>query len=158
LAFKRHNHSIIDAVKELGLEADKLDFRENAMLLDKYYSIDYFKDFDNLKVIIEDFIFKYKKFPTTNELRLNYNIPESVIRKYGGIEKIRLLMEYNNSNDFIDDNGFKNKSSYEYITAQFLIHNNVFYLREQHPFPSNEKNYRSDFMFIVNGKQIHCEI
>ena len=28
-------------------------------------------------------------------------------------------------NDLIDDSGFRNRSHYEYIVAQFLIHNNI---------------------------------
>ena len=43
--------------------------------------------------------------------------------------------------------------------AQFLIHNNIPYKREQHPFPKPYQNLRSDFMFEEsNGNVWHLEV
>jgi hypothetical protein len=158
LAFQRYKHSIPEALKELNLDPDDLEYKENVVFTYKYYPKKYFNNFENLKEVIQSFINKYNKFPTIDELRFECKIGDKIIKNFGGIVNIRKLMEYSNSSELIDDNNYKNKSSYEYIVAQFLIHNNTSYLREQHPFPSCEKEYRSDFMFVVDGKVYHCEI
>jgi hypothetical protein len=78
---------------------------------------------------------------------------------HGGMYEIKRKMNYNDENDLVDDNGFINKSSYEYIVAQFLIHNGVKYKREQYPFLKNEGYYRSDFMFeSLDNKIFHVEV
>jgi hypothetical protein len=109
--------------------------------------------------IIEDFIDINKRFPTQFEFRKTLDVPTSQLNLYGGIEKIKNIMNYNDKNDLIDDNGFKNRSLYEFYVAQFLIHNNMkSYLREQLPFPE-EGLYRSDFTFLLNNdKRIDCEV
>jgi len=113
---------------------------------------------DEIIKITQSYIDKYEMFPTQHAFKKELGIPTSQLNAYGGSEKIKELMEYKDINDLVDDSGFKNRSTYEYFTAQFLIHNNIKYLREQLPFPQ-EGNFRSDFTFILNGdKRIECEI
>jgi len=109
--------------------------------------------------IIEGFININNRFPTQFEFRKTLDVPTSQLNLYGGIEKIKTIMNYSDKDDLIDDNGFKNRSLYEFYVAQFLIHNNMkSYLREQLPFPE-EGLYRSDFTFLLeNNKRIDCEV
>jgi hypothetical protein len=81
------------------------------------------------------------------------------ISKHGGVNKVKQKMGYVDELDMVDDNGYYNRSAYEYIVAQYLIHNNVTYKREQYPFSSEEGLYRSDFTLCPKGsKEIHVEV
>jgi hypothetical protein len=118
-----------------------------------------YEDFDVFKEKIQSFINKYDKFPTKEEINNNLKISQWFIDMHGGMYEIKRKMNYNDINDLVDDNGFINKSSYEYIVAQFLIHNGVSYKREQYPFPKDEGYYRSDFMFETLDNEIfHAEV
>jgi hypothetical protein len=118
-----------------------------------------YEDFDVFKEKIQGFINVYDKFPTKEEIIHNLKISQRFIDMHGGMYEIKRKMNYNDENDLVDDNGFINKSSYEYIVAQFLIHNGVKYKREQYPFLKNEGYYRSDFMFeSLDNKIFHVEV
>jgi hypothetical protein len=158
LAFKHYNHSIRDAVNELGFNINDLEFKECLPVTYSYYPAGYFNNIDNLIKEINRYIKEYGKFPTRDELQFHYNIGQKIIEKHGGINNLRKKMNYINHYQLVDDNGYKNRSSYEFITAQFLIHNNTYYLRDQYPFSNAEKSYQSDFMFNINDKIYHCEI
>lgn len=148
--FRNNNHYIPDAIEELGYNLDEIM---------KYKPIGYYDDIKNVISRIEIFINKYGKFPTMEEIKKDLSISQRHITKHGGIYKIKKLMNYNDENDLIDDNGFYNLSAYEYMVAQWLIHNGISYKREQYPFPKSEGLYRSDFMFITNNNEIvHCEV
>ena len=117
----------------------------------------WFNEPNNIIETIKPLLLKYKRFPTINEIINETNITKNIIEKHGGSKGLRKLLNYNDKNDLIDDRGCYNKSTYEYITAQFLIHNDVSYLREQRPF--RNRKYRSDFQFILNsGEIIHVEV
>lgn len=146
----KFNYDIKKLCSDLGYDYWKLK--------GKNLPINYYKDYSVLRNTILNFIKEYGYFPQINELKNNYNVPPTVIQKHGGIEKIKNDIGYV-GNDLVDESGFRNRSHYEYIVAQFLIHNNIPYKREQHPFPKPYQNLRSDFMFEEsNGNIWHLEV
>ena len=115
---------------------------------------------NNLANLIEPIIDKYGRFPTYTEISNEIGF-KSTIDSKEKLAQTKLILNYNDENNLTDDRGFLNRSSYEYITAQFLIHNNVMYKREQRPFLEIKKgfNYRSDFTFYtIYEEEIHLEI
>lgn len=147
---KKYNYDIVELCEELGY--DYLEARKYRELRSCY------SNYDNLKSTIKLFIDKNGYFPTQKELFYDLHISSHILKKYGGINRIKDDMNYI-GNDLIDDLGFRNHSHYEYIIAQFLIYNNIPYLREQHPFPNPYDNYRSDFTFKKkNGETYHLEV
>lgn len=149
-SFRYYNEDVYQEIEKLGYSIE-----DNFI----YKPIGYYDDFNNLKKSIENFIKKYNRFPMQRDFMNIMHISGKVYRKHGTIKEIRSKMNYNNDYDLMDDNGFCNRSLYEYYTAQFLINNNILYKREQHPFSKKEGNYRSDFMFLLtNGDKIHCEV
>ncbi|MFY0802060.1 hypothetical protein [Peribacillus frigoritolerans] len=157
LAFKRYNHSLKDALAELGYDIHSLDFSSNSNI-PTYHG--FFRDFENVKTAIEKFITNYEHFPTIDEMEHTLGINRSNIDFHGGVDAIRRKLNYFNKDELIDDNGFKNNSIYEYIVAQFLIHNaKIPYKREQLPFSLLGKKYRSDFTLEPKGEEpIHTEV
>lgn len=99
----------------------------------------YFYDYNNLISEINLFIEEKGYFPTQKEMIFDLGISGAVIQKFGGSHKLKADIEYT-KNEFIDDFGFYNRSHYEYMVAQFLIHNNITYKREQNPFPEPYHN------------------
>jgi len=119
----------------------------------------YYNNYDNLKNDITEIINELERFPKQREILNRLHISNNVLLKYGGINNIKLDMNYNDENDLIDDRGFFNRSICEYMTAQYFIANNVPYLREQHPFINKYKNYRSDFTLqLFDGRIIQVEV
>jgi hypothetical protein len=115
----------------------------------------YYDDFSNIKEEIDDLINNLGRFPTTIELA-RVGINGKILKKFGGIAELKKLLSYKDR--LMDDNGFKNSSINEFIVAQFLINNKIPFKREQYPFPKEEGQYRSDFTFYFDGKEIHAEI
>lgn len=146
----KYNYNVQELCEELGYDYLKLKGMKKPLC--------YYRDYNVLKSTIMSFIDKYERFPTIKELKYNYDVPPSTIQYFGGIEKIKDDIGYT-EDDLIDESGFHNRSHYEYIVAQFLIHNNIPYKREQHPFPKPYDNMRSDFTFeMVNGEIYHLEV
>ena len=146
----KYNYNIQELCEELGYDYLKLKGMNKPLC--------YYRDYNVLKSTIISFIDKYERFPTIKELKYNYDVPPSTIQYFGGMEKLKEDIGYI-GDDLIDDLGFYNRSHYEYIVAQFLIHNNIQYKREQHPFPKPYDNFRSDFTFeMVNGEIYHLEV
>jgi len=121
----------------------------------------YYNDFNIFKNDIEKLISKYGRFPTSIEIKQNLTIDYKYIQKFGGMYGLKRKMNYDGSNDLIDNNNFYNNSTYELFSANFLIFNNVPYLRERKPF--KDENYRSDFMLSIikeNGElqELHVEV
>ena len=146
----KYNYNIQELCQELGYDYWKLKGKNTP--------INYYRDYDVLKSTIQNFIDENGYFPTIKELKHNFEIPPTTIQYFGGIEKIKNDIGYI-GDDLVDDSGFRNRSHYEYIVAQFLIHNNIVYKREQHPFPAPYDNLRSDFTFEkVNGEICHLEV
>lgn len=118
----------------------------------------YYSDFDNLKNRIEELIEKYGRFPSRREL-CKEGIDNAHIMNFGGMFAVKERMGYVDDNDLVDDSGFPNRSTYEYIVAQWLIHNNIKYSRELLPFNESDGNYRSDFtLWDYNNIEYHVEI
>jgi len=121
----------------------------------------YYNDFDVFKKDIEKLISKYGRFPRSTEIMQELKIDNRYIQNFGGMYGIKRKMNYDGSNDLMDNNKFYNNSTYELFSANFLIFNNVPYLRERKPFKN--ENYRSDFMFSIikeNGElqELHVEV
>ena len=148
--FRRHRYNIEEMCKTLGYNYEDL--------AGLYYPRGYLHDINNLTFVINSFIDKYGCFPSQYEMREELHIPLNILQYFGGIEKIKNIMNYT-KDDLIDDAGFRNRSHYEYMVAQFLIHNKISYVREQHPFPNPHHNLRSDFTFeLSNGEVYHLEV
>jgi hypothetical protein len=154
IAIERYDGNVMHLLYELGYE--------NAKELINHKLPFYYDDFENIRKEIQLFIDKYNHFPTQQELAHELKINQLQIAKHGGIYEIKRRMKYSDKSGFIDDNGFINSSYYEYVTAQFLIHNTkINYKREQHPFPNDEPDYRSDFTFYLDNEDstiIHVEL
>ena len=145
-----HNYNLEELCNELGYNYYEL--REI------YYPEGFLYNYDNFKSVIQNFIDENGYFPSQKQMRYDLHIPESIPQRFGGSEKIIKDMNID-KNYLIDDRGFYNRSYYEYILAQFLIHNNIPYQREQHPFPKPYDNFRSDFTFITTkGIVYHLEL
>jgi hypothetical protein len=123
-----------------------------------YYPVGYLDDFNNFKNIINEFINTNNYFPSVTNLKHDLHIPESIYRKHGTMNELKKLIIGDKSNLLEDDRGFYNRSHYEYMVAQFLIHNNVDYLREQFPFPKPYNMLRSDFTFFDCNNSFHVEL
>lgn len=151
LHFRYYNHSIINAIEELGYDVD---------IILKRKPNGYYNDISNITKRIQAFIDNYTKFPTLEEMYANLGIDIRQLQKHGGLYEIKRIMNYTDNKDLRDDNGFYNASSYEYIVAQWLIRNGISYKREQYPFPLDESPYRSDFtIFDINNNPIvHIEV
>lgn len=148
---RTHGYDIEKLVDELGY-----DYRQ---LKGLYYPKNYLKSYDNFKNTLTDFVNENGFFPTLNIMKNDLHIPQSVIYNHGSINKIRKDVMGDNSNLLEDDSGFCNRSYYEFMVAQFLLHNNVTYLREQNPFPKPFHHYRSDFTFFDdNDTPYHIEV
>lgn len=148
--YKHDSRNMYEIINDLGLNWDDISSKKP----DNYY-----RNFDNLKNEIEGFISEYGRFPNTSELKKDLGIYSVALNHHGGINGVKVKMGYVDDNDYIDDDGFNNRSLAEYITAQYLIANGISYLREQYPFPNNENKYRSDFLLrTVDGKDIHIEV
>jgi len=148
--FKKYNDDINSAIKELG-------YSDNCLYLTK----DYYTDINNLADLIKPIIKKYERFPTYTEISNELGFKSKILGLRENLAKIKQILNYHDENDLVDDRGFLNRSSYEYITAQFLIYNNKPYRREQRPFSETNEgtNYRSDFtLYSVDNKEIHLEI
>lgn len=127
-------------------------------LRDIHYPEGFLYNYDNFKSILQKFIDENGYFPSQNQMRYDLHIPESIPLRFGGSEQVMKDMGIT-ENYLIDDRGFYNKSYYEYILAQYLIHNNIPYEREQYPFPYPNDKLRSDFTFTTkDGIVYHLEL
>ena len=153
--------NIASRIREYGYDLEELctelgyNYYE---LRDIYYPEGFLYDYENFKSIIQKFIDENGYFPSQNQMRYDLHIPESIPQRFGGSEKIMKDMGIT-ENYLIDDRGFYNRSYYEYILAQYLIHNNISYEREQYPFPYPNDKLRSDFTFTTkDGVVYHLEL
>lgn len=134
-AIKYHDEESIEAiVTSLGYDWEKVSF---------VVRTSFFEDFGDVSGMIQKFIKEQDRFPTSNEMRTDLGIGDSSILYHGGMDKIREKMKYHDENDLMDGNGFRNKSSLEYMVAQYLIANGVAYKRDEFPF--SESRHTCDF-------------
>jgi hypothetical protein len=150
-AIKYKGLSIDDLCRELEYDPESLRNRHNPP--------NYYYDFNNLSEGIKELIEILDRFPKQREVLQHLHISNEILLSFGGIKEIKSIMGYNDENDLIDNRGFRNASTYEYMVAQYLIENNVSYKREQYPFKGKHKRLRSDFTFYLeDDKEIHIEI
>jgi hypothetical protein len=150
--FRSHNEYMEDVLIEMGYRWQELK---------RVVSAGYFDDFNRIEQSINTFIQVNNRFPTRKEIQRNLRIDLRYVDKFGGINGLKKILDYNDINDLIDLRGDYNGSVYEYQVANFLIENGLKdkYKREQHPFSKEEGYYRSDFTFYeVDRKEIHIEI
>ncbi|MGG3802517.1 hypothetical protein [Metabacillus fastidiosus] len=109
---------------------------------------------DIQKIIDEN---KLEFFPTVGMIMKELKIGHRVLKKHGGYIEISRKMDYEPQN-LVDNSGFVNRSKYERDTANYLIAQNLPYLREQYPFEGY--SFQSDFTFLVKGNPriIHGEV
>lgn len=147
---REHGYDLEELCTELGYNYYELR--------DIYYPEGFLYNYDNFKSILQKFIDENGYFPSQNQMRYDLHIPESIPLRFGGSEQIMRDMGIT-ENYLIDDRGFYNRSYYEYILAQYLIHNNIPYEREQYPFPYPNDKLRSDFTFTTrDGIVYHLEL
>jgi len=148
--FYNYNDDILQAVKDLGYDPDSL--RTNSPK-NKWEKI------EDVEEALQSFISLYGYFPTRKEMIYEVGISGSALKKYDGALGLRKIIKYKGNNELIDNRGDYNRSTFEFITANFLIAQEIGYKREQSPFPKEEKKYRSDFtLFPKNKKPIHVEV
>mgnify|MGYP001126211592 CR=1 FL=1 len=159
LAFRRYNHPLQEALEELGYQVADLGFTERKYTIPLLYH-GFYNDFSNLESALKQFVTDFKVFPTVEQMVNTLNISHRTIQNHGGMANIREKVKYFNANELVDDSGWLNKSSYEWIVARFLIHNtDIIYDREQHPFPPSEGVFRSDFtLYPLDQPDIHVEV
>lgn len=147
---REHGYDLEELCTELGYNYYELR--------DIYYPEGFLYNYDNFKSILQKFIDENGYFPSQKQMRYDLHIPESIPLRFGGSEQIMKDMGIT-ENYLIDDRGFYNRSYYEYILAQYLIHNNIPYEREQCPFPYPNDKLRSDFTFTtIDGIVYHLEL
>lgn len=147
---REHGYDLEELCTELGY-----DYYE---LRDIHYPEGFLFDYENLKSVLQTFIDENGYFPSQKQMRFDLHIPESILLRFGGSEQIMKDMGIT-ENYLIDDRGFYNRSYYEYILAQYLIHNDIPYEREQYPFPYPNDKLRSDFTFTTKGGIVyHLEL
>lgn len=147
---REHGYDLEELCTELGYNYYELR--------DIYYPEGFLYNYDNFKSILQNFIDENGYFPSQKQMRYDLHIPESIPLRFGGSEQIMKDMGIT-ENYLIDDRGFYNRSYYEYILAQYLIHNNIPYEREQCPFPYPNDKLRSDFTFTTrDGVVYHLEL
>ena len=147
---REHGYDLEELCTELGYNYYELR--------NIHYPEGFLYNYDNFKSILQKFIDENGYFPSQNQMRYDLYIPESIPLRFGGSEQIMRDMGIT-ENYLIDDRGFYNRSYYEYILAQYLIHNNIPYEREQYPFPYPNDKLRSDFTFTTkDGIVYHLEL
>lgn len=147
--FNSHKHDILEAIKELGYDESKMRSQKPK---------GYWDNIEPILEAVETFIRVYDRFPRRDDLRNEFNVCNKAINNHGGMNTLRKLVNYQKDTDLIDKNGDLNRSTYELITANFLIENRIDYKREQYPFPRTERRFRSDFTFTYNGEVYHIEV
>jgi hypothetical protein len=121
-AIRRYGDNLTDLALELGYDID--------ILFPIRKPEGYYNNFENVKYRINKLIDSFGRFPTQEEINFGLGIHNRHLAKFGGMYEIKRRMNYDDSSDLKDDNGFFNKSIQEYYVAQFLIHNNISYKRE----------------------------
>ncbi|GAB6423139.1 hypothetical protein bcgnr5372_27630 [Bacillus luti] len=145
----KYKDNLAEIVEELG-------YKYYDMVSIKY---DYYENFSILERNINELIEKIGRFPSYDEITKELKCVDRFIAMHGGMTGIINKMNYDTDKELIDDSGYFNRSSYEFIVAQFLIKHNIPFKRDQSPFPDSTKNFKSDFaIYPKSGKEIHVEL
>lgn len=114
----------------------------------------WYNSFEVFKNDIVKLINKLNRFPTSLEIQKELRIGSITIQKHGGMQEIKKKIGYSNNNDLVDDNGYYNSSSFEYITAQFLIHNTSIEYERNIIISPDDGKYNCDFRAIYRDNGI----
>ena len=151
-AFRKYKDDIYLTSIELGYRIEDI-----LKSMPKNYYIKY-PEIIKEKLLL--FVAENNRFPKYKELqKIHVNV--HYIKKFGGIDEFKKLIQYDDSKDLIDLRGDYNKSLGELITANYLCSQGLKdkYTREKHPFPIKEGYFRSDFSFLLDdNKEIHIEV
>lgn len=144
------NLTVEEAVFQLGYQIENLRLKKPN---------GYYDDFNVIKEKIQSFITEHNKFPSQIEMTKELNIYNYI--RHGTLNDIKIMMQYNDETDIIDNSGFINKSNYEKIVANYLISQGIPFKREDMPFKrfGVKKKFKSDFLLLTeSGEEIHCEV
>lgn len=144
-----YSYNKSDLCDEMGYDYNSLMGRINP--------VGYYMDYENYQRDIRNLSIKLGRFPKRQEIFRELHIGADVVNYHGGTATIYKIIPDEFNNSLKDDNGFFNRSTYEYMVAQYLIHNDIKYLREQHPFPYPHQRLKSDFT-LEDNKGIRYEI
>jgi len=112
----------------------------------------YFDDWDKFELVLRELIKKFNRFPTQAEITKELCIGQQHINRHGGIYEIKRKLNHIDTGDLIDDNGYYNNSSYEYILSQWFIHNTNVDIRRNVLISDNpviDGNYNCDFVLLL---------
>lgn len=150
-AMKKNNLELDDVLSEIGYNREQVQKRKpNGSII----------PFEELKNKIEGFIEEFGAFPSQRQLSKDLKIHNRTYKAHGTLKEIREKLGYGDNKHLIDTRDFINSSSYELITANYLIAQDIPYKREQLPFKKFDEsiNYRSDFTFYIGDREIHVEL
>lgn len=149
------------------------NFKESPMILaielgydikdiSKHSPPHYYEDWELFEPKLIEVINKLGRFPTISEFNKQTGISSRYINYHGGIYNIKRKLGYIDGNDLVDDSGYYNMSSYEYILSQWILNNtNIQYNRNViiSPTPEIDGYYNCDYVLnLDNGEKLWIEI
>jgi len=122
----------------------------------------YLDDWNKFETQIRILINKFNRFPTIVEITKELGIGQQYINYHGGIYDIKRKLNYVDEGDLIDDSGYYNSSSYEYIFSQWILNNSYVKVDRNVLISDNPKedgNYNCDFVLsLQNDTKLWVEI
>jgi len=112
----------------------------------------YFDDWNKLEPYLSKLIKQIDRFPTQAEIMKELNIGQQHIGRHGGMNGIKRKLNYIDAGDLIDDSGYYNSSSYEYIFSQWILNNSSVKIDRNVLISDNPKedgNYNCDFVLSL---------
>jgi hypothetical protein len=154
-AIYEYDGGIVNLLKDINLNPEEY-FSKRMPSWDTYTK-------DDIANKISVFTKENNRFPSQQEMGGKLRISTNLFRSYfKNFEECKKYIGYYNENDLIDNRGDINRSHYELFVANYLIAQGLgdYYKREELPFKKYDTNlnYRSDFTFYLEEKEIHIEI
>ena len=122
----------------------------------------YFDDWEKLEFYLRKLIKQIDRFPTQAEILKELNIGQQHIGRHGGMQGIKRKLNYIDESDLIDDSGYYNSSSYEYIFSQWILNNSPVKVERNVLISDNTEedgNYNCDFVLTLpNATKLWIEI
>ena len=122
----------------------------------------YFDDWEKLEFYLRKLIKQIDRFPTQAEILKELNIGQQHIGRHGGMQGIKRKLNYIDESDLIDDSGYYNSSSYEYIFSQWILNNSPVKVERNVLISDNTEedgNYNCDFVLsLPNDTKLWVEI
>jgi len=146
--FLQYEENVFDEIERLGYGETEL---KNIL------GVKFWENFDRVKNKMESFLHLYKRYPNRQEMEHELEFHSHAIRKHGGLREIKRKME--KEIYLLDRKGEKHYFLGEWMTANFLIQQQIPYKRNQLLVVEDEKGFRSDFTFYpVNQQPVHVEL